>query len=204
VGTYTTIAEPVQCELDRIKGSRFIADAAGVGSTQEVSELVDRLHEVYPGASHHCMAYRLSSGEERSSDDGEPAGTAGRPILDHLRGSGLEDAAIVVTRFFGGTKLGGGGLVRAYSAAAAAILERVAPKTCHHHQMFSIVFGYDATSAVNAAIAAAGARITSESFAQDVTLHVTVRVENVQDLAQQLQDRTSGRIALTPYPVEPI
>lgn len=196
MGTFITIAERVQFELARIKGSRFIADAADIQSVDDVQELLAVLRTQFPGASHHCWAYRLRSGQECSSDDGEPSGTAGRPILNHLRGGGLQNAVIVVTRFFGGTKLGSGGLVRAYSAAAAAILERATLTTCHQRLMFSVVFGYDVTSAVRGALTAADACIVSESFTDNVTIHVSVPVESVDQLDRELLDRTSGTISL--------
>ena len=110
----------------RIKGSRFIAIATPLHREQQAREALTRVRTEFPDATHHCWAMRLAAaGEttERSGDDGEPAGTAGTPILQAVRGAGLTNVLIVVTRYFGGVKLGKGGLARAYRDAARAVLE---------------------------------------------------------------------------------
>ncbi|HUU44309.1 MAG TPA: YigZ family protein [Acidobacteriota bacterium] len=104
-----------------IQGSKFIAHLAPAESPDTAAAVLSVRQRRYPDASHHCWAYRVGRPEplaERSSDAGEPSGTAGRPIADALRGAGLENVVCVVTRYFGGTKLGTGGLVRAYGDAA--------------------------------------------------------------------------------------
>jgi uncharacterized YigZ family protein len=105
--------------------SRFIAVAAPAPSADAAEELLAALRREHHAATHHCLAYRIGTAnpETRASDDGEPAGTAGRPILAALERAGLLNCAIVVVRYFGGVKLGTGGLARAYAAAAAAVLE---------------------------------------------------------------------------------
>lgn len=117
--------DPVTAELE-IKRSRFIAWIARANDEAAARSLVDAARAAYPDARHHCFAC-IVSGEaanpiERSSDDGEPSGTAGTPMLDVLRGSGMRDIAAVVTRYFGGIKLGAGGLVHAYSNAVSEAL----------------------------------------------------------------------------------
>ena len=117
-------AEETQAELF-VLNSRFIATAGPVFSVEEAKRFVARLRQRYADASHNVPAYIVGHGETVTShcnDDGEPSGTAGRPALAVLRGSGLGDAAVVITRYFGGTKLGTGGLVRAYSDAVRAVL----------------------------------------------------------------------------------
>ena len=109
-----------------VVNSRFIASAAPVFSNEEAREFINSIKAKYPDATHHVPAYILGYGNSVSaycSDDGEPSGSSGRPVLAVLQGSGLGDAAIVVTRYFGGTKLGIGGLVHAYGDAAKAVLE---------------------------------------------------------------------------------
>lgn len=112
-----------------IKRSRFIAWIARAESEDEAREVIARARHEYPDARHHCSAFIVHVDGavpiERSSDDGEPAGTAGKPMLDALRGSGLESAVAVVIRYFGGVKLGAGGLVHAYSESVSAALENV-------------------------------------------------------------------------------
>lgn len=115
------------------KKSRFIAEVFPVVSEDEVSAHIEKIKKEYWDARHHCWAYVIGQnpGTERMSDDGEPAGTAGKPILEVIRGRGLTDVLVVVTRYFGGTLLGTGGLVRAYTQAAleglshAGILRKV-------------------------------------------------------------------------------
>ena len=135
-----TLAHGDQPEIDlEIKRSHFLARACRTDSMDEAREFIARLRSTYPDARHHCSAMTvtdLSDAQtpvslstppqpaERSNDDGEPSGTAGQPMLDVLRGTGLANTTVVVTRYFGGTLLGTGGLVRAYSDATAQALAR--------------------------------------------------------------------------------
>lgn len=107
------------------KKSRFLAEIIPVSSEEEAMEFLEKIKKIYWDARHHCWAYVIgrNPATERMSDDGEPAGTAGKPILEVIRGAGLTDVFVVVTRYFGGTLLGTGGLVRAYTAAARTALE---------------------------------------------------------------------------------
>ncbi|AWB84330.1 YigZ family protein [Corynebacterium liangguodongii] len=122
-------ADPVTGEVE-IKRSRFITWVARTGDEDAARALIDLARETYPDANHHCSAFIVDGAAanpiERSSDDGEPSGTAGTPMLDVLRGSGVRDITAVVTRYFGGVKLGAGGLVHAYSNAVSETLGRVA------------------------------------------------------------------------------
>ncbi|MCA9739293.1 MAG: YigZ family protein, partial [Gemmatimonadetes bacterium] len=120
-----TVARAVRVEIPRIKGSRFIADLVPVSDAAQADAAVDAARAAFPDARHHCFAWRVGARGDtfRFGDDGEPAGSAGRPILQHLEGLDVTDAVLVVTRYFGGTKLGVGGLIRAYGGAAAAALE---------------------------------------------------------------------------------
>jgi uncharacterized YigZ family protein len=118
-----TLAEPFRHDLE-VKGSRFIAKAAPVESPDEALGFLARVRE--PEANHNVWAYKIGP-LYRFADDGEPSGTAGRPVLSSIEGQGLDEIMVVVARYFGGVKLGAGGLVRAYSGAAAECLRR-APK----------------------------------------------------------------------------
>ena len=123
--SYRVLAEPITHEIDKISGSRFIADAAPAKSEEEARAFLEVVRSKYHDARHHCWAYRVGPRGEawRSSDDGEPSGSAGVPILKQLEGHDVTDLVVVVTRYFGGTKLGVGGLVRAYGSAAKEALE---------------------------------------------------------------------------------
>lgn len=124
---YPTPAERVVAEIE-IKKSRFIAWLEPVKTPADVSDAVQRAHQQYPNANHHCYAYLLgpsAAAQAAMFDDGEPSGTAGKPILNVIQHKGVSDIAIIVIRYFGGVKLGAGGLVRAYAASAEAVLSRV-------------------------------------------------------------------------------
>ncbi|MBZ4498534.1 YigZ family protein [Dermacoccus sp. Tok2021] len=124
VERYTTIARAVQAEIEA-KRSRFLCDLVPVASEDEARAVVERARKEHWDARHHCSAFVLgpAAAIRRSNDDGEPSGTAGTPMLDVLTGADLTDVVVVVTRWFGGTLLGTGGLVRAYSDAVRAALD---------------------------------------------------------------------------------
>jgi uncharacterized YigZ family protein len=123
--TYPTPVETVEAETE-VKKSRFIARATKVSERQEALEFVEQARRDFPDARHHCWAYLLgnptSASNAAHNDDGEPSGTAGRPILNVIQHKGVGDVIVVVIRYFGGIKLGAGGLVRAYSGAAEAVM----------------------------------------------------------------------------------
>ncbi|MEZ5330510.1 MAG: YigZ family protein [Thermoanaerobaculia bacterium] len=122
---YRVAAGAAEAELKE-RGSRFLAVVRAASDERGARALVEELRERFPDATHHCFAWRLGHpARERSSDDGEPAGTAGAPMLRVLRGADLSDVVAVVTRWFGGTKLGKGGLARAYSGALDLALARL-------------------------------------------------------------------------------
>ena len=135
-----TLARGEQQEVDlEIKRSHFLARACRTDSTEEARDFIARVRSIHPDARHHCSAFTITDltqgleplphPTERSNDDGEPSGTAGQPMLDILRGTGLANTTVVVTRYFGGTLLGTGGLVRAYSEATAQALQAAARVT---------------------------------------------------------------------------
>jgi uncharacterized YigZ family protein len=122
---YLAPATSVTAEL-REKGSKFVARVSPVRDEAAARGALEEIRRRFPNATHHCWAWRLGcDARERASDDGEPAGTAGRPILQVLRGAEISDVLAVVVRWFGGTKLGKGGLARAYSGAARVALEGI-------------------------------------------------------------------------------
>ena len=128
--SYRTIARDGEVELE-VKRSRFRCTLERVADEGSARAVVERLRKQHWDARHHCSAFVLGpdAGLTRSSDDGEPSGTAGQPMLDVLRGTGLANTTVVVTRYFGGTLLGTGGLVRAYSEATAQALQAAARVT---------------------------------------------------------------------------
>ena len=125
-----------------IQKSKFIAEAYRVNSVDEVEQILSSIRKKYYDASHHCYAYRIDQNLQKMSDDGEPAKTAGAPILDVILKKNIEKILIVVTRYFGGTLLGAGGLVRAYSGDASKVIENAQFFHTVEQQRFHIICSY--------------------------------------------------------------
>lgn len=186
-----TLAAPVTHALE-IKHSRFIAHAAPADDAEAASAFLQQVHVAE--ATHNCWAWRIGDAY-RSSDDGEPAGTAGRPILAAIDGQGFDRIVVAVVRWYGGIKLGAGGLVRAYGGCAAECL-RTAPRTplidmaiLHLHAPF------DALGSVHAALPAARAVKRDETFdATGAEFVLELPVDHVDDLKIRLRDATRNRI----------
>ena len=186
-----TLAAVATSSLE-IKHSRFITHAAPVQSPEQALAFIAQVSD--GDATHNCWAYRIG-GEYRSSDDGEPSGTAGRPILAAIEGQGYDQVVAVVTRWYGGIKLGAGGLVRAYGGAAAECL-RVAQRrplllmgevqlSCH----------FDDLGSVHAALHAHAAHKLAEHFHETgANLHLQLPATQVEALKIQLRDATRNRV----------
>lgn len=193
---YPVPARETRAEM-RVKNSRFIATIAPTFSVEEAKAFVSRIREEFADATHNVPAYVVGHGAAvtaHCNDDGEPAGTAGRPVLAVLQGSGLGDAAIVVTRYFGGTKLGTGGLVRAYGDAARVVLEQTprAMKTLAHTLVMSVP--YPLFEQVRLLVAAHEGQILDETFAADVTVTARFAVESFPPFEAALQELSNGQL----------
>lgn len=188
-----TLPAPVSHALD-IKHSRFIAHAAPVDDGAQALEFLNQV--AVAEATHNCWAYRCG-GDYRSSDDGEPAGTAGRPILAAIDGQGFDRVMVVVTRWYGGIKLGAGGLVRAYGGMAAECL-RTAPRLpLVPLSRACIRAGFEDLGALHAALAAHSARKLDESFDADgALLDIEVPTDAMDALKTRLRDATRDRIRI--------
>ena len=181
----------------RVKNSRFLATIAPVFSVEEAKAFVGRIKEEFADATHNVPAYVVGYGPAvtaHCNDDGEPAGTAGRPVLAVLQGSGLGDTAIVVTRYFGGTKLGTGGLVRAYGDAARAVLEAVprAEKVPTHTVLLAVP--YPLFEQVRLLVQAQNGQILDETFAADVTMTARFAVERFPSFQTALSELSNGTL----------
>ncbi|MBC6934231.1 MAG: YigZ family protein [Chloroflexi bacterium] len=179
-----------------VSNSRFIATAACVTSSDEARQFIQRIRSDMPDASHHVYAFRVGYGNsiiEGMSDDGEPSGTAGPPVLTVLRGSDIGDVIIVVTRYFGGTKLGTGGLVRAYSDAARAVLASLKTQEKRARCVIGVEFSYAACETIKRLIAKYEGDIEDETFAGEVTLIIRLPVEHFPAFAQDINELTAGR-----------
>ena len=186
-----TLARPATHLLE-VKHSRFIAQAASASSPQAALAFLAQVAD--PDATHNCWAYRIGA-EYRSSDDGEPAGTAGRPILAAIEGQGCDQAMVVVTRWYGGIKLGAGGLVRAYGGAAAECL-RVAERRLLVERC-EVRFGctFDDLGSVHAALPAYGAEKLAEDFDETgAVLRISLPADRLDALKTHLRDATRNRV----------
>ena len=181
----------------QVLNSRFIASAAPVFTVEDAKAFVARIRKEYAGASHNVPAFLVGHGATvvaHCHDDGEPSGTAGRPALAVLRGSGLGDVAVVVTRYFGGTKLGTGGLVRAYGDAVRAVLDvlPLAEKVATHAVMVSTP--YPLFERIRLAVQAHHGQILDEDFAAEVTVTARFAVEHYAPFQAALQEMSNGTL----------
>jgi len=188
-----TLSAPHVHEVE-IKRSRFIARAARADSPDEALAHLAAVRD--PAANHNCWAYKIGDAY-RFSDDGEPGGTAGRPILSAIEGQALDHVVVVVTRFFGGTKLGAGGLVRAYGGTAASCL-REAPQVQVVPRVTRVVHApYDQTGAVYGLLDSHGVRREDEAHGADgLRLTISLPADGRQRFADALSDATRGRARL--------
>lgn len=189
-----TIVAAAHTEIAPVKGSRFLATVLCVSDEVGARAGLEGLRAQMPDATHHCSAWRLRAPSiERASDDGEPSGSAGRPILAQLQGHDLVDAAIIVTRYYGGTKLGVGGLVRAYGAAAAAVLECAQIIPFVARIALRIKHGYPEGPQIEHALRSVEAEEIDVAFEQEITREVTVAVDREAALREAIRDASRGR-----------
>lgn len=180
-----------------VVNSRFIASISPAFSVDDAREFIAGVRSAHPEASHHVPAFIIGHGDsiiEHCSDDGEPQGTAGRPALAVLKGSGLGDIVVVVTRYFGGNKLGTGGLVRAYTDSVKAVLdglplaEKVAVHTVH------LVVPYPLFERVRLLAADYKGQVLNQEFAAEVTLNLQFTVEAFPGFQATLRELSSGSL----------
>jgi uncharacterized YigZ family protein len=173
----------------RDRGSRFIALAFPVDSEQEARDKLEAIRREYHDATHHCYAWRIGPGAEqfRASDAGEPAGTAGLPILNQLKSAGLSDILLVVVRYFGGTKLGSSGLIQAYKSAASLALEQAVRLEKMQKLEFDILFTYPDTQDVSRLISQYNLQILEQYFAGECRYRVSVRQSLAPALIEAVQ-----------------
>lgn len=189
-------AAPVQIE-NLVVNSRFIADAAPAFSVDEAKAFIAGVKAKYPDATHHVPAFLIGHGNSvtaHCSDDGEPSGTAGRPVLSVVQGSGLGDIVVVVTRYYGGTKLGTGGLVRAYTGAARDVLVALprAVKVPTYTVMLAVT--YPIFERLRLLVAKQGGKILDEEFAADVTVSAQFAMDMFEAFQNELRELTQGKV----------
>lgn len=188
MASYPSPAGEARAEI-REKGSRFLAVIGPAADEEQARARLAELERLYPDATHHCWAWRLGSPpRERASDAGEPAGTAGVPILQVLRGAGLADVLAVVVRWFGGTKLGKGGLARAYAAAAREALQDLPVATRVPVVRLALRVPYERVGAVKRLIHPPEVELEEEEYGQEARLVLVVHEERQGTLREALAD----------------
>ncbi len=177
------------------KKSRFLADVAAVSSEEEASAFLESIRKKYWDAKHHCSAFVLGDHNEitRCSDDGEPAGTAGRPILDVLTGSGVRNAMVVVTRYFGGVLLGTGGLVRAYGRAAKEGLASCILLDKIPGRRLAISCDYNSVGKLQYIAGSRGYQPLESEYGVDVLLTYLVPEEEAARFQSEITEATAGK-----------
>jgi uncharacterized YigZ family protein len=185
---------------DRIEKSRFIASVTRAPSAADARAFVETLRAEFPDATHHCSAFVAgppgSTGAIGASDDGEPSGTAGRPMLSVLLNSGVGEIVAVVTRYFGGVKLGKGGLVRAYTGTVQHALSELATVERVSWIDVRVVVSYAQAESVRRAIERTGGTIVNDVFAADVTFAGRVPDDRKAELERALLDATAGTVRI--------
>ena len=194
---YRMLSKGAQAELVE-KKSRFIATIRPVSSEEEAVAFIEEMKKKYYDARHNCSAFVIGSKGEltRSSDDGEPSGTAGRPMLEVLTGSGIRNIAAVVTRYFGGVLLGTGGLVRAYSGAVKMALEQCETITRRYGVQMLIKTDYNGVGKIQYLLGSKDVVIQDSVYAADVQMTVLVPIEEYDRLCKELVEATNGRVGL--------
>lgn len=194
--SYLTIESAYSSEI-KIERSRFIGTVVPAIDRPNAEREYDALQKKYYDATHNCFAYQVGLEpriEFRYSDDGEPSGTAGRPIYDAIVSHGVTQVLVVVTRYFGGVKLGTGGLARAYRQSAEQVLSEAKTVEKLIMQRFKIHFVHDLTSVVMKTLADFDLRPGETSYAEVVTLRSAIRKSRFEEFAFALNDRSHGKL----------
>ena len=199
-GSYLTIAKNGDAVIE-VKRSKFIGALRTVRSAQEAEAFLASERKKYHDAKHHCSAYVIRGAEGapdivHSSDDGEPSGTAGKPMLEVLNGVGLKDVVLVVTRYFGGTLLGTGGLVRAYTDAAKAAAEDAGTVRMALMQQFTAAFDYTFTGSIDHFIEQNGISRPGAEYTDKVRYELAVSEGSYEAAVKSLTEITSSAIEI--------
>ena len=195
--SYITVKQYANYEYEDRK-SLFIGEALPVNTEQEALSFIESVKKRYPDANHHVYAYVLRENSiTRFSDDREPQGTAGMPVLDAIRKNGCVNVALVVTRYFGGTLLGTGGLVRAYTAAALGALDSAQIIKYDIYSKVSLLMGYSDYGKISSVIAEYEFRTEDSDFGADVKIQGSILKSSLEGFTKKITDITSARATVT-------
>ncbi|CFR21606.1 YigZ family protein [Yersinia kristensenii] len=187
---------------EEIKKSRFITLLAPTSGVNEAKDFIQQVKQQHPTARHHCWAFVAGAPTDSQqlgfSDDGEPSGTAGKPILAQLMGSGIGEITAVVVRYYGGIKLGTGGLVRAYGSGVQQALKQIEVKYKVPQVEYTLQCDYAQLSIVETLLQQVDGQILQSDYAQFVTLHLSLPATQASQAGDKLRDLSRGTLQLTP------
>ncbi len=193
--SYFTPAKKIRTRFT-VQGSRFIATLSPADDQEEVSKILDQVRAEFPDATHHTYACRIGTGSaliERSFDAREPAGTAGAPMLQTLQGHNISDVLVIGTRYFGGTKLGIGGLTRAYRDCVRRILDEAKLKKKEPLQKYNLQLAYEDLGPVTRFIETLEGKILNVDYSDIVTVHIQIPAREENNLKLGFESSCRGR-----------
>ncbi|MFF2481839.1 YigZ family protein [Paenibacillus sp. NPDC058071] len=195
---YSTVRGPGEDEVV-IKKSRFIGYAKPVETEEEAVAFIDEIKRMHRTATHNCSAYMVGERDQfqKASDDGEPSGTAGKPILEVIKNKGLKNVAVVVTRYFGGIMLGAGGLVRAYTDGAVAGIEAAEEITKVLHREVFVAVDYTWYGKLENELHGRGTRVGGTEFADRVVVKCLPETPEAEAFIAWIVDLTQGQAEIT-------
>lgn len=195
--TFITIKESEYSAEIVEKRSKFIAKIIKVKSEEEATNELKKIRKEHRDARHNVFAYRILNVGERMSDDGEPSGTAGAPILELLRGENLQNVLVVVTRYFGGILLGTGGLVRAYSSAAKDAItaaEKITMKLCNEYKIDT---NYNYLNILTHYFKKQSIIVRETNFTDNITFVITVEADRAEQILKEIEEKTARTATIT-------
>ena len=184
-----------------VNRSRFICAICHCHSKDQVKAFIEQQRRKYPDASHHCYAFNTSWPDNSQaygfSDDGEPSGTAGRPMLAALQGADIGEICAVVIRYFGGTKLGTGGLQRAYALSVRQALEQLVTQLKVPSEELNLICDYHQVKDIEHLVGVFSGKVVEQAFTTDVTMLISLAVTDVDTFCARLTDHSGGRVVIS-------
>ena len=195
--TYKAIKENSQHEIDKIKGSRFIGTLIKVSTRDEAESELEQIKKKNYNATHNCFAYIVGTKKDqitRFGDDGEMSGTAGKPMMLVMGSSEITNVLLIVTRYYGGTKLGTGGLIKAYTQAAKEALSHSEIIDVEIKDEIEFSYDYDNTSMVMNLISRYEADIVDEEYGENAKMRIKINIGFKQSFIEEIFDKSNGKI----------
>ena len=193
IKSFYTIKDEIEEKIE-VKKSQFIANLFSIESEADYKEKITDIKKKYKDARHYVFAYRLSNGEERYSDDGEPVGTTGMPLLDILRGNDIYNTLIIVTRYFGGILLGTGGLVRAYSDVAKRAINNANIIKKFLATEYEVKISYNDYNTIQHFCSKNGFIIVNSSFSDNIILNILLKEEEEERFNNEIMEILDGKL----------